>query len=143
LDPQIKTRLSTIAETICERICQQLAKGDLSIEANLHHVRTHYVKQAASETLHGHCIAAIIGEAVTEQAIRENTGFWGGNSATRNTIVGYLEECLACESTFTTSGHLDDLIRLVSFTNVFNWPGQPLRKPDADSKVLKIVILSL
>jgi hypothetical protein len=136
MDPQVKLRLSAITETICDRIRRKLPKGEL-MEATLQYVKTHYVEQAASETFHDHCIAVIIGEAVTEQAIRENTRFFDGSSASRDAIVGYLEECLACESSFSTSSHLDDLLRLLSFTNVFHWPGQPARKPDSEVKVIQ------
>ncbi|KAL9108777.1 MAG: hypothetical protein Q9227_006434 [Pyrenula ochraceoflavens] len=73
MDPQIKLRLSAITETIRDRIPEKLPKGEMT-KGYVQYVRNYYVKQAASKAFHGHCIAAIIGEAVTEQSVQENTG---------------------------------------------------------------------
>src|SRR5262249_21153916 len=125
--------LSTISETICDWICYKLPKTELT-EANLQQVRTHYVKQAASELFRRHCISMVIGDAVTEQALRDNEGFFDGSSATRDVVICYLQECADCESSFAST-HLDDLLRLFSFANVFNWPEEHSRKPHPDAKV--------
>ncbi|OAP53778.1 hypothetical protein AYL99_12021 [Fonsecaea erecta] len=128
----IKLRLSAIAETICDWVRDEVPENKLT-EANLQHVKTHYVKQASSDLLHGFCISAIVGDTVTEQAIRENTGFFDGDSATQELLRSYLGECVDCETDFA-SKHLDDLLRLVSFANVFNWRHKASRKADLNAK---------
>jgi hypothetical protein len=95
MDLQVKLRLSAITETIYDAIRKRFPMDETTQE-NIQYIGSHHVKQAVCETLHGYCIAAVIGEAVTEQSIREDTGVCDGSSATRDLIIGYLQECLAC-----------------------------------------------
>ena len=78
MDLQVKPRLSAITETIYDAIRKRFPMDETTQE-NIQYIGSHHVKQAVCETLHGYCIAAVVGEAATEQSIREDTGVFDGS----------------------------------------------------------------